>query len=102
MRQVPYAGFPASGKIKFLANGRFHDTDPQKAVDRISYVGEVSGFLTTARDRQGQALHRVIDEIRNDIAVLSGYFSSPIIVEEACFDNLQTVMVVEEIAVQLP
>lgn len=81
---------------RLLVGGHLHET-----VDQIPDIGEVPGLLARAGDRQGQAVHRPVEEVRDDVAVLAGDLPRAVGVEEPGVDDRKTVKVVEVVGVEL-
>jgi len=71
-----------------------------ETVDQVPDVGEVPGLLPGAGDREGEAVHRPVEEVRDDVPILAGDLPGAVGVEEPGVDDRQTIEVVEVVGVE--
>ena len=91
---------PAGTEVDRLTDCIIVSDHLYETVDQVPDVGEVPGFLPGAGDRQGQAVHRPVEEVRDDVPVLAGDLPGAVGVEEPGVDDGHPIEVVEVVGVE--
>src|SRR2546426_7221747 len=87
VRQINDSDFSTGGEVDRFPDGLFGHGACQEPVHNVTDIRKVPRLLTGPRYRKRLTVHRPVEEVRNDIAVLPWHLSRPARVEEPRVDN---------------
>src|SRR5207249_826368 len=86
-REIENSDFPSGREVDWLADGLLGRRTRDQPVDDVPDIREVPCLLASPCDRQRLTVHSPIEEVRNDVTVLSRYLPRTVRIEEACIDD---------------